>query len=90
MAALIALLAAGIAYRGAMAKVNLDREINDRQNVRDRQGLYLRLNSQLRRLQEQAVHVSMVLEERIGSAKNASIWRIKWDSRGISWTNLMK
>jgi len=50
IAALVALAAASLAYRGAMAKVELDREMAARQRAKDRLGLLLRFTSQLRRM----------------------------------------
>jgi hypothetical protein len=50
IAALVALIAASLAYRGANAKVNFDREIAKRQHTKERLGLYIRLISQLKKL----------------------------------------
>jgi hypothetical protein len=69
MAALIALGAATLAYRGAMANVALGKETSERQRVNDRRGLYLRLRSQLSRLafasRTVQGHSSAVLEKNI-------------------------
>jgi len=80
VAALIALVAAGTAYRGVMAKVNFDREISDRQSVKDRLGIYLRVKSQLQRLEAEAFNATLYLEEAIQLAAKASLRSIDWDS----------
>jgi hypothetical protein len=50
MAALVALGAGSLAYRGAMAKVNLDREESERKRTSERLGLFLRLRASLERV----------------------------------------
>jgi len=50
IAAFVAVGAAALAYRAAMAKVALDREIHNREQAYLRIGLYRRLSSQLDRL----------------------------------------
>jgi hypothetical protein len=50
MAALVALGAGSLAYRGAMAKVNLDREESQRKRSSERLGLFLRLRASLERV----------------------------------------
>jgi hypothetical protein len=50
----IALYAATLAYRGAMAKVELDREEAERKRVANRQGIYLRLRYRTARLASDA------------------------------------
>jgi len=51
LAAMIALLAAAIAYQGAMAKVNQDRQMKDEELLREKTGLYLRLQFSLQALE---------------------------------------
>jgi len=51
IAAFVALGAATLAYRGAMAKVELDREEAERKRANERRGLYLRLRSRLKTLE---------------------------------------
>jgi len=58
LGAMVALMAAGIAYRGAMAKVNFDRESEARKLERQKIGLYLRLSFTLDALQREAVKVA--------------------------------
>lgn len=83
VAAFIALIAAGTAYRGAMARVNFDRELSERQGVKDRLGLYLRVRSQLQRLQAAAFNATF-LEETIQQASNAVPKSITWDASRFS------
>jgi hypothetical protein len=54
MAAMIALAAGTLAYRGAMAKVNLDRVEFDRRRVSEQLGLFLRLRAAAERVSEEA------------------------------------
>jgi hypothetical protein len=54
IAATIAFAAAGIAYKAAMAKVRLDREIADREVLRKKLSLYLKLEFALEQLAIQA------------------------------------
>jgi len=54
MAAMVALVAASIAYRGAMAKVYLDRELAERKNAQEKLSLYLKLGFALTELSAQA------------------------------------
>jgi hypothetical protein len=78
MAALVALGAATFAYFAAMAKVTLDREIAARQRAKERIGLYLRLISQLRRLQQDAYYIGDYLGERVMRAKKDNTSRVEW------------
>jgi hypothetical protein len=57
LAAMIALGAAVIAYRAAMAKVNLDRELAAQELLRRKTGLYLRLHFALHRMLVEAEKV---------------------------------
>ncbi|WP_315768434.1 hypothetical protein [Bradyrhizobium sp. SZCCHNR2012] len=57
MAAIIALGAGTLAYRGAMAKVNFDREKEQRDTERKKLGLYLRLRHAAEKLREEADNV---------------------------------
>jgi hypothetical protein len=50
IAALVALFAASLAYKGANAKVNFDRELAKRQHTKERLGVYIRLISQLKKI----------------------------------------
>ena len=84
VAALIAIIAAAIAYRAAMAKVNFDREISDRQGVKDRLGIYLRVKSQPQRLEAEAFNATLYLEETIQLAAKASLRSVDWDSSKLS------
>ena len=61
LAALIALGAATIAYRAAMAKVTLDRELATEELLRQRTGMYLRLAFALHRMKVEAEKVETKL-----------------------------
>jgi hypothetical protein len=78
MAALVALGAATLAYFAAMAKVTLDRETAARQRAKERIGLYLRLISQLRRLQQDAHFIGDHLGEHVMRAKKDNTSRVEW------------
>lgn len=54
MTGVLALVAAGIAYRGAIAKVRHDREVLAAENMRRKVALYLKLDLACRALSEQA------------------------------------
>jgi hypothetical protein len=58
MASVVALIAAGIAYRGATAKVRYDREIAERDEMRRKLALYLKLELALKQLSETARSLS--------------------------------
>jgi hypothetical protein len=64
-AALVALGAATVAYRAAMAKVTLDRELSDRELLRRKVGLYLRLEFALTLLKAEAFSIER--RTRVGS-----------------------
>jgi hypothetical protein len=78
MAALVALGAATLAYFAAMAKVTLDRKIAARQRAKERIGLYLRLISQLRRLQQDSYFIGDYLGERVMRANKDNTSRVEW------------
>jgi hypothetical protein len=65
----IAIVAALIAYRGAMAGVNLEREIHHRQQASSKLGLHLRLISQMQRLLEDAIFTGDHLRDEVEHAK---------------------
>jgi hypothetical protein len=52
IASLVALLAATLAYQGAMAKVNLDRELNKREQMVRKLSLQVQFQAQLKRLRK--------------------------------------
>lgn len=54
MTGFVALIAAGIAYRGATAKVRYDREVADRDEMRRKVALFLKLEVALTQLYERA------------------------------------
>jgi hypothetical protein len=83
IAALVALTAATLAYRGAMAKVGLDREANERDRYARRVGLYLRLRSQLKRLQSEAKRIL-----RLSDVKGASEFPTSFSEVENAWLNL--
>ena len=62
MAALIALGAAALAYRSAMSKVELDREIHLLERKRRQLGLFLKLRTEVIRVQAKAIAVTVDLE----------------------------
>jgi hypothetical protein len=74
-AALVALAAGGLAYRGAMAKVAFDRESAERDRNGRKLGIYLRLKSQIDLLANEADHIEVFLSERIEAEPDA----IQWD-----------
>jgi hypothetical protein len=66
MTGIIALIAAGIAYRGATAKVRLDREVLQSENRRRRLSLYLKVEMSFRQLSEAAQEVRTQIGHRGG------------------------
>ena len=62
LAALVALGAGSLAYRGAMAKVNLDREESERKRSSERLGLFLRLRASLERVSFEAERKVKLIE----------------------------
>jgi hypothetical protein len=79
IAALVALGAAIAAYSGAMARAKFDREIDRRQRAKEKIGLYLRLISQLNRLQHDAFFTSQFLDESIQRGKkDTKEWKVEW------------
>jgi hypothetical protein len=62
MAALIALGAAALAYRSAMSKVDLDREIHLLERKRRQLGLFLKLRTEVIRVQAKAIAVAVDLQ----------------------------
>lgn len=78
-AAFVAAAAALIAYRGAMAKVSLDRDIHNRMQAGTRLGLYLRLQSQLERLIKEAQSNADDLDRLRKETPDGPILRIVWE-----------
>lgn len=62
MAAVFAIVASLIAYKGALAKVEFDREISDRDLLRRKLGLFLRLEAALEELNANASQVKDKLQ----------------------------
>jgi len=62
MAALIALGAGTLAYRGAIAKVNLDREEAERKRNGERLGMFVRFRTSLERVHLEAVRCIDLIE----------------------------
>jgi membrane protein implicated in regulation of membrane protease activity len=78
IAAFVALSAAAAAYFAAMARVALDREIDERQRAKERIGLYLRLISQLRRLQRVTYFIADSVDDRMQRAKENKVGHVEW------------
>jgi hypothetical protein len=78
IAALVALAAASLAYRGAMAKVELDREMAARQRAKDRLGLLLRFTSQLRRMKSETERNANSIKTMVETAARENARRIDY------------
>jgi hypothetical protein len=63
MAAGIALVAGSLAYKGAMAKVDFDREIAERERISKKLGIFFRLLSVIKTLDEEASHAVEEIRE---------------------------
>jgi hypothetical protein len=78
IAAIVAAIAATIAYRAAMAKINLDRELIEREHAKERLGLYIRLRAELISLNRDAKHTSQHLGDNLMRTKDANTSDVKW------------
>ena len=74
MTGFVALIAAGIAYRGATAKVRYDREVADREEMRRKVALFLKLEVALTQLYEKA----RILNNRF------AIHRLGWEAADVA------
>jgi hypothetical protein len=73
MAAIIAVGAGTLAYRGAMAKVDFDREKEQRDTERKKIGLYLRLRHAVEKLREESENVVALLGMKVWSSRSRKI-----------------
>jgi tetratricopeptide (TPR) repeat protein len=80
IAAFVAVGAATLAYRAAMAKVALDREIHNRQQTYLRLGLYRRLTSQLDRLLSEIDNALGFLNVELATAAKQNSKTVKWEN----------
>jgi hypothetical protein len=67
IASCIALVGGALAYRGAMAKVEFDREVAAKNAARTKVGVYLRLEASLRLLEIETSYRLGILEERLAT-----------------------
>jgi hypothetical protein len=76
MAAAVALLAATLAYKGATAKVDFDREEAERERTDAKLGLYLQLRTQLVRIAGECYQANRMIDDlrEVTDAKNIYAW----------------
>jgi hypothetical protein len=93
MAAIIALAGGALAYRGAMAKVNLDRETTERERMSQKLSLFLRLRHAVYKLKVDTSHSEEIVRFWLSTAGE---W-VKWEpiiavdnveELDDAWTNL--
>jgi hypothetical protein len=93
MAAIIALAGGALAYRGAMAKVNLNRETTERERMSQKLSLFLRLRHAVYKLKVDTSHSEEIVRFWLSTAGE---W-VKWEpiiavdnveELDDAWTNL--